>query len=213
MADDARQRELLQAAIRKRQAGQKLNRDEQRALDRAGRERDEQLRHEHYRTVPKKMWSLWSGRQHKVLAEQAITYGLPIDGPTIDLPRVVRWLHEMLATNGRKLLAGDAAEDIYSGGDASSPALERLREVQYEIKRRELAVLDGELVHRERTRKVWGQVATILRHVGETLERQFGSDALDLLSDGLADAERAVEAAFGDAEAAEETEAKGGDDQ
>lgn len=208
MADDARQRELLQAAIRKRQAGQKLNRDEQRAVDRANRERDEQLRHEHYRTIPKKLWSQWSGRQHKVLDEQAITYGLPIDGPSIDLPRVVRWLHEMLATNGRKLLAGDAAEDIYSGGDASSPALERLREVQYEIKRRELAVLDGELVHRERTRKVLGQIATILRHVGETLERQFGADALDLLNDGLADCERAVEAAFAESGASSENEAE-----
>jgi hypothetical protein len=202
MADDATNRELLNAAIRKRQTGQKLTSKEQRALDRFKREQDEQQREIHYRTLPKKRWVQWSGRQHKVLAEQASTYGIPLEGETIDLPRVARWIHDLLADHGRKILAGDSAEEIWTG-DTSSPALERLREVQYEIKKRELAELDKTLVARDAMRKMLTQGATILRGLGDTLQRQFGPDALDLLNDALADFDRSIEAFFEEQAAAE----------
>src|SRR5262245_26952468 len=115
MVHDANNRELLASAAKKRLAGQKLSRDEQRALDRSKREHDEQLRELHYRTLPKKLWAQWSGRQHKTLDEQAKAYGLPIESATIDLPRVAKWLHDLLAEHGRRILAGDASEEIWSG--------------------------------------------------------------------------------------------------
>jgi len=205
MADDAIHRELLNSAIRKRQSGQKLTSKEQRALDRFKREQDQQLREEAYRTLPKKRWVQWSGRQHKVLADQASMYGIPLEGETIDLPRVARWIHDLLADHGRKILAGDAADEIWTG-DSASPALERLREVQYEIKKRELAELDKTLVSRDTMRKMLTQGATILRSLGDTLQRQFGPDALDLLNDSLADFERAIEAFFEEQAQAEEAE-------
>jgi hypothetical protein len=204
MADDAQQRELLQRASRKRLAGQKLNQQEQRAIDRAKREHDEQLRTIHYRTLPKKQWVAWSGRQHKVLAEQAQRYGVPLEGETIDLPRVAKWLHDLLAEHGPRILSGDASEEIWTG-DASSPALERLREVQYEIKKRELAELDKVLVSRDAMHKCLTQIVTILRAGGDTFQKQFGPDALDLLNDLIADCDRSVEAFFQQHQAADES--------
>ncbi len=55
-----------------------------------------------------------SGRQAKVLQEQAARYGIPFGGSTIDLPEVVRALHDFLANakyqlRGVKATAGAAA--------------------------------------------------------------------------------------------------------
>ena len=48
-----------------------------------------------------------SGRQTKVINEQAARYDLPFGGPTIDLPDVVRALHDFLAKHAQRLASGD----------------------------------------------------------------------------------------------------------
>jgi hypothetical protein len=50
---------------------------------------------------------------------------VPIGGSTIDLPQVVRWLHDFLAANKLRLSAGESDDPMLSG--ANSPALERYR--------------------------------------------------------------------------------------
>ena len=52
--------------------------------------KEEQLRWRYYRTIPQKHWKVMSGRQTKVLAEQAQRYGLPFGSASIDLPAVVK---------------------------------------------------------------------------------------------------------------------------
>jgi hypothetical protein len=168
---------------------------QQRAADRAAKLRDQELRREHYATLPKKLWCQWSGRQHKVINEQAMAYGVPLGEETINLPNVARWLHDMLATSGRKLLAGDASSEIWEGG-TDSPALERKREVEYQLRLRDLAERDGTLVSRDKMRAALAQIAGILRHCGDQLQRQFGEDALDLFNETLNECERAVEQFF-----------------
>ena len=153
--------------------------------------------------LPKLLWVRWSGRDHRVLTDQARRYGLPVGGPTIDVAEVARWIHNLLAEYGRRILAGDAAADVESGGD-DSPALQRKREVEFQLKLRDLAERDQVLVHREKIRQGLAAIAGVLRQFGDTLQRQHGPDALDLLNDALADCDRAVEAIFntqGDADA------------
>jgi hypothetical protein len=108
---------------------------------------------------------------------------------------VARWLHDLLATHGRKIMAGDPSAEIWEGG-TDSPALERKREVEFQLRLRDLAERDGSLVSRDMTRQALAQIAGILRHYGDQVQRQYGADAHDLFNDTLADCERAVEQFF-----------------
>lgn len=150
-----------------------------------------------YHALPKLLWVRWSGRQHKVLNDQARLYGLPVGGPTIDLAEVARWLHNLLAEHGRKILAGDAADDVETG-ETGSPALERKREVEYQLRLRDLAERDGTLADTGKLRQGLAAIAGVIRQCGDTLQRQHGADALDVLNDSLADCERAIDALFGE---------------
>lgn len=150
------------------------------------------------RIIPKKVWCAWSGRQHKVLDEQAERYGIPLAGATIDLAAVAMWIHDLLAIHGRRIRAGDAAAEIWDEGEEPrSPALERKREVEYQLRLRDLAERDGELVSREKTRQGLAAGAGVFKQFADTLQRQYGADALDLWNDALADWERAIEQLFG----------------
>lgn len=194
--DDAT-KALLQRAIAKRRAGQKPTRDEERALVRYQRDEDERSRARHYAAVPKKDWVRWSGRQHKILDDQARRYGLPIAGDAIDLAAFVRRLHDFLAENGHKILRPDTEDDLLGGGDGEkSPALELLRKESWRIKKLERLELEGSLVSREKIHELLAQFAGILRLAGEQLQRQYGGEALEIHHDALADCERLIERSF-----------------
>ena len=75
-------RELAAEALRRRQAGQRPTRRELAALRRVEKARDDELRWQHYRTIPQKHWREMSGRQAKVINEQAATHGIPFAGRT-----------------------------------------------------------------------------------------------------------------------------------
>src|SRR4051812_40675267 len=91
---DAKFIKLVQTAVAKKRAGQKLKRDELRAIERYQRDEDEKARRRAYAAIPKKYWVDWSGRDYRALLNQAATYGLPVSGQTIDLAAVVRWIHD-----------------------------------------------------------------------------------------------------------------------
>ena len=104
--DDA----ILRSAISKEEAGEPLTREEDSVLRRAKRELEERTRWEYYATIPQKHWRQMSGRQAKVLQEQAVRYGIPFGGATVDLSAVVRLLHDFLRDNGRKLVKAEAVD-------------------------------------------------------------------------------------------------------
>src|SRR3954464_8087314 len=85
--------------------GEELTVREQSVLKRFEKDREEQLRWKYYASIPQKHWRTMSGRQTKVLQEQADRYGIPFGGATVDLSRVVRCIHDFLAANAHKLAA------------------------------------------------------------------------------------------------------------
>jgi len=188
-------RRLADQAREKQRLGRKVPRDEQRALRRVHRAVDEESRRRAYAAVPKKDWKTWSGRQYKTLSEQATTYGIPIAGKTIDLPAVVRWLHDFLAENARRLATVEG-EDPMAG--PTSPALERWREEKYRLARlermeREQLLLPRDLVHQGLTR-----MAAIFRRLGDTMQRLHGRAAHQLVDEALDDCQREIDDLFSD---------------
>jgi len=189
-------KELAASAYRKVVAGQRPTAKEASALRRVEAEQEETRRWKYYESIPQKHWREMSGRQTKVLNEQAERYGIPFGGRTICLPRVVKAFHDFLAKNARKLADED---DPLLNSDVASPALERYREERAAMARLDRLEREGQLVGRADVREGLGRVASILRAAGDGLLQQFGPDAVDLLNEALSDAEREIERLFSDA--------------
>ena len=100
-------RDLAKRALEKRNAVQTPSATELAALKRLEKEREENLRWQYYATIPQKHWLQMDGRQAKVVNEQAITYGIPFNGAVVNLPEVVRGVHDYLARNARRLRESD----------------------------------------------------------------------------------------------------------
>jgi len=136
-----------------------------------------------------------SGRQTKILHEQAERYGIPFGGRTISLPEVAKGLHDFLAANKHKLAAADEPIDPLLNGPPTE-ALERLRLANAQIAELELARRHGALVEREAVRTGLSQIAGILRSAGDSLQRQFGPEAHIILEEALGDATAMMEKLF-----------------
>lgn len=187
--------DLIARAYRKIMNGQQdeLSATEKAAVKRHEKEKEERLRWQYYESIPQKHWRRMSGRQTKVLNEQAQRYGIPFGGPSINLPAVVRALHDFLAENKYKLARED--DELMNGG--ASPALERYREERAALARLDRLEREGELLPRDAVRLSLGKTAAILRTAGETLQRQFGQPAADILIAAVDDAEHEISRHFG----------------
>ncbi len=163
---------------------------------RGERAAEEETRWRFYRTIPRRHWEAMSGRQRAQLDHQARTYGAPIGENVIDLEAFVRWFHEFIAENGRKLLRVESADDpLTDGSDPESPALERLREEQWKLKRLERLEREGRLVDREEQHHLLARIAANLRNCGEQLQRQYGEGALEILTDAIDDCQKLIDKA------------------
>ena len=187
-------RRLAQTAIRKRQIGETPSRAELAAWKKWESLREEELRWKYYRTIPQKHWREMSGRQARVINEQAQRYGIPFGGASVDLPAAVRALHDFLARNKVKL-ARDDSDDPLLGGE-NSPALERYRDERAKLARLDRLEREKTLLPRDQVHELLGQIAALLRGAGENLQRQFGSDAHAVLDEALDDADREIERFF-----------------
>lgn len=193
-AGEAYDRKLAAEAVRKMARGEALTVREQTALKRYERERDENLRWKHYAAIPQKHWRRMSGRQTKVINEQAALYGIPFGGPTINLAEVVKSLHDFLAANARRLSADD---DLFGSG-VPSPALERYREERAAIAKLDRMERERQLVRRDDVRMGLARIANILQTAGDMLAQHHGPAAAEIISEALSDAEREVDRWFGD---------------
>lgn len=188
------ERETAARAYRKVMAGETLSRAEQSALRRFETEKEETLRWQYYRSIPQKHWREMSGRQTKVLHEQAERYGIPFGDRTINLPAVVRALHDFFRKYAQKLAEAD---DALMSGD-SSPALERYREERAALARLDRLEREQVLVDRQEIRDGLSRIASVLRTAGDTLQKQYGPGALEILNEALAEAEREMERSDGE---------------
>ncbi len=186
--------DLVARAFRKVMDRQELSKAERQALKRHERQKEERLRWQYYRSIPQKHWREMSGRQTKVINEQSVRYGIPFGGPKIDLPAVVKSLHDFLAANAVRLARDDDAM-LQGGGSA---ALERYREERAELARLDRLERQRQLLPRDEVREALGRIAAILRSAGDTLQRQFGAAAVEILHEALGDAQREMDRSFGD---------------
>ena len=190
---DKLEREEAARAYRKVMAGEKLSRSEQAALRRFEKEKEETQRWQYYKSIPQKHWREMSGRQAKVLYEQAERYSIPFGERTISLPDVVRALHDFFKRNAVKL----SADDVLLTGE-SSPALERYRAERALLARLDRLERERVLVNRQEIREGLSRIASVLRTAGDTLQRQYGPGALEILNEALAEAEREMERSDGE---------------
>ena len=183
---------LVASALDKQRIGEKPNRAELSALRRWHKERDERERWQHYRTIPQRDWIKMSGgRQWKILREQSERYGIPFGEAEIDLPAVVRALHDFLAANRHKL-AGASGDDPLLAG-VNSPALERYRSARAKLAELDLQERENQLLPLDKVHDALSRLGSIMRLAGETLQRQFGPDALAIIDDALNDYESAID--------------------
>lgn len=186
------------AALAKLRAGETLTYNDQRAIKRFERSIGEQLGRELVRSVPQRLYREWSGRQTKVLHEQAERYGLPFAGRAIDLPALVRALHDFLAEHGRRLVAQDEEGMLLAGGE--SPELERVHKFTADLKELELAKQRKQLCDVGKMRRWHDDLAGLWRDFGETLMRIGDPLALQAFEDVLSAAERLTDDFFDDSD-------------
>lgn len=178
-ASDRVDRELATAAIRKRQAGETPSAREVAALRRYERGREEQQRWEFYRSIPQKHWREMSGRQTKILQDQARRYGIPFDSRTIDLPEVVKRLHDFFAKNAKKL---SDDEDLLRG---DSPNVERIRAARAEIVEMERDERRGTHLPMSEMAGVLSKYASAIRSSVDQVRRLYGNEPADIVNEHL----------------------------
>ena len=178
--------DILKRAVQKVVASQSdtLTLDERAALKSHEKTKEEKLRWQYYESIPAKHWKAMSGRQTKVINEQAVRYNIPFGGAVINLPKVIKALHDFLAENKHKLARDD--DDLMSG--PNSPALERYREERAAIAKLNRLERERELLPRDLVRQSMSRSAACIRQVGESLQKQFGDAAALLLYEGIDDA-------------------------
>ena len=201
MASERTARQLVEAAVHKLRLGQTPSARETAALRRFERRQDKERRLDYYKTVPKTDYQQLSGRPSRTLIDQARRYGLPYPLPDqgsdarVNLFEVLRWWHDFLAENGHRLAGPKPDDPMLAGVD--SPALERYREERAKLARLDRLAREQSLLPRDSMREVLGRIARILRSAGESLGRQYGPDAQDLLNEALDDYSGEVETFFG----------------
>ncbi|MEZ6152365.1 MAG: hypothetical protein R3C09_19875 [Pirellulaceae bacterium] len=78
----------------------------------------------------------------------------------------------------------------------ASPALERYREERALLARLQRLERETELLPRDLVRQSLAKTATLIRTAGESLQRQYGDGAAELLYEAIADAEAEIERFF-----------------
>jgi len=176
--------QLAQRALQKQRDGKRPTGKELRALRQFEQDRIDQYGPVYCEAVPKKVYCDWSGRQTKVLHGQADRYGAPLRGRTINLPRLVRWLHEFLAENA-KVLSIVLDEDDPLNDDPEWRS--KCYEMRYRLMQVDYAERRGDLVPREYVHELLGRWAVVLSGLGARLSKLFGEDAVKLLNETLDD--------------------------
>lgn len=199
---------LVRRAMERQVAGLSLSNAEAQALRVWERLERERVAWEVYAAVPKKHYCEMSGRQVKVVNEQAERYGLDaLLGPTVDLRKLLRQVHDFFAKYGARFAQAVDEEAVMAAGlEKGSPAAERYREMKADIEEMKRDGMYGELLPRAEMRKGLAAVASTIRIAGERLEREYGPGAREILDEALDEAEDTIDALFprkqGDGEAA-----------
>lgn len=195
------EQELAASAIAKRKSGRTPTARELSALKKHEAKIEEERRWLYYESIPQKHWRQMSGRQAKVLQEQADRYGIPFGGATVNLAEVVKATHDFLASNAKKLAKSDLPDGIDPNdpdaavwlGDAKpGDWLDRVRRATALQKELEYDRAKKQLIPRDDVRQILQRIANIIQAMGDTLGRHYGNDAVDAVNEALENIEREV---------------------
>ena len=151
----------------------KLTREEKATARKAEKEQEEKQRWLYYASIPAKHWRTMSGRQAKVINEQAIRYGIPFDGAAINLAKVVRGIHNFLADNAHILSRKEADVERLAEDEAIEREDRRLRLRQRKM---DFDKARGKLIDSEVATAEVARLAHGLRQFGETLAKEEGGE-------------------------------------
>lgn len=188
-------RRQIKSAQERQAAGQTLSRSDSALLCRFKDVSEELVFLEKCRRIPQRIYRLLSGRQAKVLLEQATRHGLPFSGTCLDLAIIIRGFHDLLSRHRHRLSTDDSDEVLMRSGE--SPTLERWRLAKAQLAEIELEEKIGTILHINDVLVFVGTMADIVRRVGERLQRSYGQPAADVLNDGIDDLERIYELKYG----------------
>jgi len=137
-----------------------------------------------------------SGLSNKVISEWKSRPGFPVrvDG-NYDLWAICCWWHEQKRLQALKNQI-NVPEDL-EPAEGDSVWLERYREARTHRENLKLEQERRNLLPRELVHTVLGQIAVLIRGVGERLQRNFGPDAALVLDTALIEAEALIEQVFG----------------
>lgn len=135
-----------------------------------------------------------SGRQTKILQEQAARYGLPFSSRVVDLPALVRALHDFLAKNHKRL--GAEADPLLEGNDSVS--FERYRSAKADMAEMDRDVRRGSHVPLDELQEFLSRYSSVIRGATAQLRRRFGNDPADLIEERLVDLQVTMRLEVGD---------------
>ena len=171
---------LVESGRRKLDRGGTPTSREAESIKRAARRANNDELRRILRAIPKWLYCELSGRQTSLLNRQADQYGLSLRGK-VNLFAVIRGFHDLLAKHAKRLAAPEGVEDGMVG--PNSPWLEKFREEQTLLARLNRKEREGSLLPRSAVHEMHAELARLLRGFGTTLQRQYGTDALDLLNE------------------------------
>lgn len=190
IAPQVNERQQLAELELKVVSGEKLKYQEQRIFDRLVKKRDAEIFAKQIEQVSKKLWMQWSGRDHRVLLDQARKYGMPLGETTVSVPEMAQWIHDLVAEQGRNFYFDE--EDEGGISSKSSPALERLREAKASMAEQQLAKECRQLIERNVVHDGLQQIAGTLRRCGDVLQRQYGREVGETFNEFIDDCDRQI---------------------
>lgn len=166
---------LAEQGLRKQSDGKKLTYREAAAIKAVRNVREEEARWKLYEAIPKDHYKTMSGRTDKVLNEQAQRYGIPCGGKKINLPALLRAVHDFLADNKHRLRLGE-----------SDPRM-RLETSKAELVAMQVREHRGELMDREQIRTAMNALGSILRRGNELIKRRGFNEAHDIMEESISE--------------------------
>lgn len=168
---------LVKSALAKINAGQTPSAREASAVKRVEKAQEEARRWDYYRNVPQKHYKEMSGRQARVLIDQASTWKIPCSGKVIDVTAVVKWLHDFIADNSHRLVADDAKRT------AEDDSLIRVRTASARKLEMDVGKVEGALLERELVERVMGEFAGRCVQVMSLVENSVAAQLAEWMAD------------------------------
>jgi len=180
----AADKHLASVALGKIKRGENPARDENAALRRVQLAVDEKKKWALYRAIPQADWCKLSGRQRKVVRDQARKLNLPMGAESIDLAVLLPALHDLFSRIDAGMVNGPSADDAEG----------RLKMAKAEIAELQLAERTGRVVSRAAVQQCYAVIGHSLRKAAELLGKHHGPEAQRILEERLDHAQSLLDA-------------------